>query len=140
VGIAHHESPMKFQFSIASLLAITALTAVVASAYTVKPEAGIALSIAAAPALLRTAVTGMWLGSLDNPLPMGERLAHFVGWLFVGFLALGGGIVVTVVTGLLLAILGGRSGTPPAWDNVPRDVGILAAIVLTVFFWRKCSF
>jgi hypothetical protein len=135
---------MRFQFTIAALLAITTLTAVVLGVSIAAPGLGIALAIVAVPALVRTMITGMQEGWLEKRLPVGEKIGHFVGWLCVGLLALVGGAIVavlTVVVGFFLSCVGGVNVNGPVWSLfAPQNTGIATAVVLMLILCWKIKF
>jgi hypothetical protein len=135
---------VRFQFSIASLLAITTLVAVVCGVFVIAPGLGIALAIVAVPALVRTLITGMQEGWLEKGLPVGEKVGHFVGWLFVGILALVGGAIaagLTVVVAFFLSCLGGVNVNGPVWSLfAPQNMGIAVSVILMVLFCWKIKF
>ncbi len=135
---------MRFQFSIASLLAITTLVAVVCGAFMAAPGLGIALTIASVPALARTILMSLEKQSQDEPMPMPSKIGYFALWLGVGALALGGGALVAGAVAFIVFMsncLGGASFTVTFWDSTaPRIAGLVVAIVLMAIFWRKIEF
>ncbi len=97
--------PLRFQYSLGSILMLTTLVAVLLSIGTMNWGLALVLAIFAFPALLRTSVTAAWRRSSGYPMAPGEKTtlfftsmlggvlvatavaATFFGTCFVGFLA-----------------------------------------------------
>jgi hypothetical protein len=131
----HIHERTKFQFSLASVMLIVTLAAVLMSIYTMAPGLGIALMVLSVPALIRTAVLAMQKGSRGKPLAFAEKAGIFLAWI-------GLGIVIIIAAGLafFVSCLAGLPGGEGAAMLLGSIGAIVVAIFLGVFFWRKFKF
>jgi hypothetical protein len=130
------EPRTKFQFSLASILIVMTLVAVLCSIYTMAPGLGIALMVLSVPALIRTVVLAMQRGSRGKPLTFGQKAGVFAAWI-------GLSVVIVIAAGVAFFV-SCLVGLPTGKLEIAFTLGgigaIVAAILLGVLFWRKIKF
>jgi hypothetical protein len=97
-------NPTKFQYSLASLLLITLLVAVLSSIFVIQPLAGIVATVSALIGLIRTSQLSMRNRSLGNPLTTKRKLVIFFKW-FSGTVLLLFSVIVLAFTAIWILIV-----------------------------------
>jgi hypothetical protein len=90
-------NPTKFQYSLASLLLITLLVAVLSSIFARLPFLGGGLALLSLPALGRVIYLSMIHRSLGNPCTSGEKIFVFFKWIILG-------LFILVISSLIVAV------------------------------------
>jgi hypothetical protein len=129
------EPRTKFQFSLASIMIVMTLLAVLMSIYTMAPGLGIALMVLSVPALIRTVVLAMQRGSRGKPLTFGQKAGVFAAWIGLGVV-----IVIAAGVAFFVSCLVGLPGGAAVAITFGSIGAIVAAIALGVLFWRKIKF
>jgi hypothetical protein len=132
------EHRTQFQFSLASLMLIVTLTAVLLGVGGMAPGLGIALAVLASPALVRTSVVAALSRARGKPMSVGAKVALFVVSLIVA-------VVIAIAAGaaFFVSCLAGAVAAPGGGSLiVGMTCGLLGALsvaglLLWAFWLRK---
>ena len=137
-----------YQFSLASLLIVMALAAVILSIGVVLPGLGIALALLVAPALVLTNITAMRSLAKGHPLSRSDKLSLFaaaLGAILLTLIATGIAFFATCAVGFFggsfasgLFKLGGGGYATITWGAATGSIlgGIVGLIVFGLIFRR----
>ena len=142
-GENHIEDGLKLQFSLASLMLIVTLTAILFSIYEIKPGLGIVLFILAGPALLRTVVLALQKGSRNTPMTTAGKIGFFLLWMgLAGIAAAVAGTIfyVAFISAVIASCFAGGTGNSAGLLTLGGVIAASAAISLFVLFWRVTKF
>jgi hypothetical protein len=139
-GAGPAERRTLFQFSLASMLLIITLCAVVLGAFSVAPVLGIGLAVLATPALVWTCVTAMRRRARGQPMDPVAKVSLFVAALAIAALvavAAGVAFYVTCWAGFLAGTSGrGGLSSLERGFSVGIPLGIVAALgVVCLAIW-----
>jgi hypothetical protein len=134
--VADADRHTKFQFTLASMMLLTVLTAVLSSIFVMLPGLGVALAILSVPALARTAYVSMYRGPRGRELTFREKATVFMAWIGLGVLALAAAGVAFFVSCLGVVLSNNLQNEELAY-TVGGVVAFITALVVMVFFWRR---
>lgn len=125
------EEHAHFQFSLASLMLLVTLTAVMMGVSVMAPGLGIALAVLVTPAFIHTAVTAARRRSRGQPMAPLDKIAFFggsLGAVVVTLAAAGTAFYATCWAGFLAGAAGSQALGSKGYDDI--GWGLLVGVIL----------
>jgi hypothetical protein len=130
----------KFQFSLASIMLIITLVAVILGAWRMDPRLGIVLAILAIPALIFTCIIASRRRACGQPFSIAKKIGVFAAWLCSGAIIVLGACIITYCTYMALYA---RGSDPDSLVGLEASgfalfcggpIGLIISVVISVVF------